>query len=413
MFVIRKSHWWVALLGCVWLLLGGVAVYRQLTDGSADFHEFWRISRHLLYGEEAGRFKVPYSYPPLFHLLIACFSWMPLGVASACWYVFCSACAIFSVRMLAALCDLRGRFLVLAVLVSTGLMVNDLLMGNANLVILLCIVSGLYLFCRGREFGAGSALAAGAALKLIPALLVIYFLWKARVRVVVGAAICFVVCVAVLPPLLVGPASGTKLTRNWIGQMLPMLGLGTPENALWYEKEDIYRGTNQSLLAVTHRFLRPVKAVRGGGEDGTVNVAVLEKPTVTWIYRGLVLVTLVGAAYMLRAKVRPGDPATALQLEYALVVVLMLLLGKVTWVNYLVHLAVPYFVLMKCVAEAPLGCRRRQVTATLLGVAAVCAVVGSSAVMQAYALPFAGVLAVGGGLVYNLLAEQTEAAGRT
>ncbi|MBI2425411.1 MAG: DUF2029 domain-containing protein [Candidatus Hydrogenedentes bacterium] len=397
----------------LWLIVGAIAVNRQLTNGSADFREFWEVTRHTVhqYADERTDYVVPFTYPPLFHLLLAAFSWMPLALGASLWFLFCSGCAVSAIWMLRRIAGtdespLPARYTALAVFMALGVIANDLIMGNANLVVLFLIVSMLYAVQRGRAGVAGLALAAGAAFKILPGIFLVYFLYKRQYRVVAHALLGCMLCFLVLPMLFMGPARGFHLVSQWTRQMLPMLQEKSGAKELWYEKDSIYRGTNQSLVAVVNRFLRPVPSIRGQQPMGTVNVADLPRGVVNAVYIALVAGLLATAAWLVRIPGAPGHTLPAHALEYGLVVLLMLLLSKVTWVNYFVHMIVAYFAAAACLHRNAPGATAHRYTRNAFAVSFLLSTLGGLAIAQAYAFPLLGALTMGAALAWNLHRER-------
>lgn len=395
----------------IWVISGIYTVNRQMHSSSADFREFYTVNHQLLHPIEERKHEVPYTYPPFFHVLIAAFSWMPLGIAAALWYLFCSASIFITVKLLYRIANntnerLPPVFMGVPITMSIGLILNDLGMGNCNLVVLFCLVLCLYLFCLKREFLSGIALAASITLKFLPGIFLVYFLYKQRYRVVVGALIGSLIFTGLFPIAAFGPQKGLEVVKEWVNLMLPSGASAVNQvQERWFERENIYRGTNQSLRAVLHRFLQPVPAIRGQKPMGNVNVVSFPQTVVNIIYVILVAAILTISAFLLRLPPATTGQPPLVMLEFSFVIFLMLLLSPVTWVNYLVHMIVCHFALFHFLRRLEPSSADYQITLKCLIAAFILSILGATPLTQALAVPFLGMLVIGFATAYNLRRE--------
>ncbi len=152
----------------------------------------------------------PYLYPPLFAEVAA-----PLGlwpVQSAQWLWMClsmfaaSATIVLTLKWAAPRSStdspaaparqwlhLLAAFLVFHLLGFR----HNLYMGQINIFVLLLIVSSLYAWRRGRDLLSGALLALAILIKMSPALLLLFFLFSRRARVVWAAAAASIALFAV------------------------------------------------------------------------------------------------------------------------------------------------------------------------------------------------------------------------
>lgn len=179
-----------------------------------------------------------YIYPPAFALLIAPLAWLPVDVAGAVWLVICQGC-------LAAAMLLVMRWLRPPTWAITGIIVAtvtfyplwiDAVQGQANLILVLLITAGVAGIVRG-DARFGAALGVATALKLTPALLLVWLVLDRRFRAAAW--------------MLAGFASVTLAagllrfsdSLAFFGQVVPGLARGTAVYA------------NQSLSGVLARVL--------------------------------------------------------------------------------------------------------------------------------------------------------------
>jgi len=93
---------------------------------------------------------------------------------------------------------------------------NNFLFGQMHVVVLLLLTLAAWLFFRDRQFLSGISLSMAAALKIFPALFLIYFAWKRQWRAAIGLAVgLIVVCAASLYLF------GTDACLLYVRQVLP------------------------------------------------------------------------------------------------------------------------------------------------------------------------------------------------
>src|SRR5262249_52788635 len=116
-----------------------------------DFPLYWQAARDLLadrspYDVATGLHG--YVYLPWFALLLGPLAPLPLPAAAACWYAANVACLWFAGRALyeslATVAAPRPRVLALATLPLVGLVHDNLVLGQANLLLLLLIAAAAH-----------------------------------------------------------------------------------------------------------------------------------------------------------------------------------------------------------------------------------------------------------------------------
>jgi hypothetical protein len=124
-----------------------------------------------------------YIYPPAFALLVSPLAWVPLDVAGAIWLVICQGClaaaALLVVRWLRP-----AAWAITAIIVGTATFYPlwiDAVQGQANLILVLLITAGVAGIVKG-DARFGVALGVATALKLTPALLLVWLLLDRRFR---------------------------------------------------------------------------------------------------------------------------------------------------------------------------------------------------------------------------------------
>jgi alpha-1,2-mannosyltransferase len=168
------------------LLLLGILVYRNSPNGS-DFSAYYIAGLRLQAGQglyEQNNADNLYVYPPLFALLVLPLSYLPLASAASVWYLFGLLCLCLTLRILKQ--DLFSHVssnslftpaCLLALLFCGRFLINHLLRGQSNLLLLALIAWGTHLAMRNRLWGSAMAIALAGTLKpftLLAALLCPY-----------------------------------------------------------------------------------------------------------------------------------------------------------------------------------------------------------------------------------------------
>jgi hypothetical protein len=222
-----------------------------------------------------------YNYPPLFAILLTPLADPPFGVdrtgmpsfavSAAIFYLFNLVCLALAVHVLASALEwaspdaaVRGqprgcrrwwRLRLLPVLVCLPPVAHSLMRGQANLIVLLLLCCAMAALIRGRSWLAGASLAGMACIKIFPAYLLLYPLWRREWRVAAGWVLGLIAGLILVPILVLGPAqtvaSYQKLAVVLVG---PALHLGQDES----RAKELIEATatdSQSFLVVIHNTL--------------------------------------------------------------------------------------------------------------------------------------------------------------
>jgi hypothetical protein len=295
-----------------------------------------------------------YNYPPLLAIVLTPLAdpipavldrsgYLPYRVSVAVWYLINLCCLAWGVHTLAravqetsavaafrdqpAGCRAWWGVRVLPVLACVAPVGHTLMRGQVNLI-LLALVCGLGAAAlRGRGFRAGLYLAGAICLKIIPAFLLIFPLWRRDRRCLAGCAAGLVVGLVLVPLSVFGP----QRTASYYGELaqgvlLPGLASGADQSRA-KELIDENSSHSQSLGSTLHNLLHPDPATRPGQASRPVRLA-------HWgIGAVLTALTLAAAGW------RRGTPMEAALLLGALTLV-MLLVSPVSHLHYFC-LAVP------------------------------------------------------------------------
>jgi hypothetical protein len=283
------------------LAIGFVAVHRQVRDGN-DFPIYWQAARDLLAGRspyDATTGLHGYVYLPWFAWALVPLALMPLGAAAWCWYVANLAFTWLAGRaLLDSLRDagvpLRGATLALATLPLVALFQDNLILGQANLLLLLLVALAV------RGVVGGFPLGYAAALKMPAAVLALPLIVRGRARTLLGVALGLGIAIGV--PLL-APGGGARL-GEWREKVIAPAQAGTLQGS---------KIIDQSPQAALRRLLVAGPAF----DDHAVNVASLDAVTFARVSRITSLVFLLGYAVVWWFAPRRDSPR-ALLLDLAL-----------------------------------------------------------------------------------------------
>jgi len=200
---------WPLIWPAASLAFGFVAVHRQVRDGN-DFPLYWQAARDLLAGRspyDATTGLHGYVYLPWFAWALVPLALMPLAAAAWCWYVANLAFTWLAGRaLLDSLRDagvpLRGATLALATLPLVALFQDNLILGQANLLLLLLVALAV------RGVVGGFPLGYAAALKMPAAVLALPLVVRGRARTLLGVALGLGIAIGV--PLL-APGGSARL----------------------------------------------------------------------------------------------------------------------------------------------------------------------------------------------------------
>lgn len=306
--------------------------------------------------------------PPLVLLAIAPLTKLPVTAAAILW-AGAKCAAVFGgfALMIAALrrpgaCVPFGVVL-MAALYSFRAVVADLQHGNLNIFVFVELAAVWYAYARGWDARAGLLLALAVVTKLTPALLLAYFAYKRAWRVVGWAVVGLLVFFLVLPSLLLGVQRNLDYLHAWFDMLV------APYALHGYVAWDI---RNQSLPGVLTRWL----AAAGAGiehihpqqsfEFGMEDMARPVSPGSALLIRAAGLAVLGTIAVVCRGTNADRRGLRGL-LEFALVLVAMLLLSERTWKHHLTTMPIVFLAVWMAIACRPWSPRFRAAFVVGLG----------------------------------------------
>ncbi|MCA1373197.1 DUF2029 domain-containing protein [Bradyrhizobium sp. IC4060] len=290
------------LLCCV-LLIADVLVPEIFGRGKTKDYSLWYwagqqvLEGGPLYPATAVE-HFDFIYPPLPAILLAIPSWfgkIPLYVvlsilnAVAWWYT-----AAFS-QVMTGSDRAPGRWLEALPVVATVTFVFDMFdLGQPNLLLLAMMLYGFWSLRHQRSWLAGFMFALAAAIKVFPIAVLPYLAWRRKWAALVSAIVFTGILLYVVPAPIRGFERNAAELATWYQGMV-----GTSsEKGFGQRDEQNWSWVNQSLIAVTHRLVRPINYNQDDPSKPprTMNLIEVDYRTANWIV--LALSALLGLGFV-------------------------------------------------------------------------------------------------------------------
>jgi hypothetical protein len=344
------------------LVFGGVVelrsafLQRRMGDLEVYLRAAWavRVGADIYWMTDHNGFH--YHYPPVFAILMvplndpipqAGQTWcLPYWAIVAIWYslnafVFLPLAVCWlakaleqtssdpALRTLPRGCRGWWALRILPILACLPPIGHTLMRGQVSLLLLFLLAGMMVAFIRGRSWQAGFWLSGAICLKVIPAFLLLYPLWRRDYRCLTACAGGLVIGLGLIPVAVFGPTRTVTYYHEWVDQLLlPALAKGGDDHSRAKELLEVPATHSQSLLAVFHNTLYPDLETRPPQASPAVRRAALLVGGV------LTLLTLLAAGW------RRTDSGPEVVLFLGALVLLMLLLSPICHLHYF-SLSVP------------------------------------------------------------------------
>jgi hypothetical protein len=264
-----------------------ILLTRHMTDLGAFLRGAWAVRTGGNLYEIADENGFHYIYPPLLAILLTPFADPPAG-ADAAWrvpfavsvflmYAFSVLCAFWASHWLASALEQRSldpevrsqplgclrwwALRVLPMLLVLPEILGTLGRGQVNLLLLALLCGAIGAVLRKRSWLAGAFLSGAICLKVLPAFLLLYPLWRRDTRCLAGCALGLILGLAVIPALR-GPEWAITQYRAMAGKVLfPGLGAGA-DHTLATTLTNVTGTDSESLLSTLHNTLHLNRATR-------------------------------------------------------------------------------------------------------------------------------------------------------
>lgn len=277
-------------------------------------------------------------------------------------------------------------------------LVHDMyLLGQPNLLLLTLMLGMAACLRVGRPWAAGWLVALAAGIKAFPVLALGWLVYRGHHKATAGLAVGLVALLLVLPAgLFRGVDRAVDDLVTWTRGMVLTYDQGT----IAQRPERSYSFKNQSIIAVSHRLLRPVLADGEADQHWRVNVASLGFRAVNGVLAAEAL--LLGGFYLAVMPRRNRRTERSDAAETAMLMVLIVMFSPLSFNYAYVWLIYPLTVGLHAALLAPAGSTERRALACWLGavVLLLAATLAGPRVVQAYGNLFGAglVLLVGLGL---------------
>lgn len=221
----------------IFIIATGLIAIRRTKKGSNDFDTFYQTGLAVLqhqgiyyqgeFYKEQGNVS-PFLYPPPAAIFFLPFGLLPLSIAAFLWNFL--NCCFFALSLF--LCQRllnrnlsefkkRNAFqLTLIFLMIASLFFDNLMMAQANILLLVLCLSGISLLQSQKKLLSGFVIALAILFKATPVFFLLYFLIKRQWRALTGVFIGLFVA-GLLIPIFVFGKDGTRIFyRQWIGRTI-------------------------------------------------------------------------------------------------------------------------------------------------------------------------------------------------
>lgn len=345
----RGLRWARATAGVLLFLVTGVIIGKFLHGDYKDAEVWYDAGRRVLDGRSLA-YLPHYRYPPTFAVLVAPLAALGFEAFFFIWYVLNVVLFAVSLGVAVRLASpgesaaLRSRYFWVPALLVSAYAIDNLFLGQTNILIMALLYWAFWDDRRGRPWRAGLPLGAAIAIKAFPAPLLVYYLYRLRLRIVATAVLSCAFFLFVLPAPARGFRRNAEEVGDWVERVaLPYLSRG--EAGDWGQHGIDLR--NQSLPAVARRLLTAVdsQVMATAREPLRVNVTDVPEGTVNAVV--LAAFAALGAAFLWGCGLRRPRHALALAAEYGLATTLLLLVSALSWTYFLVTLALPLAVALR------------------------------------------------------------------
>src|SRR5205809_6274856 len=313
-----------------------------------DYKLWYDTGKYVLAGDEifflrSGKYD--FMYPPPCALLLAGASLLGQGGLILLLVAINSAAWLYSARLTAILAaghrSVRNVWLYLipSLLVIVYIW-SSYHLGQPNLVLLALMLGAFVALRAKREISAGALIAVAAAIKAFPVIAIIYLVYRRYWKAAASLFATLLFLLLVLPAPWRGFERAWRDLEKWIGGMLRYNASAVAQRPM-----RSYTWKNQSLVSVTNRLLRHVDADAASAPHTPlyVNFADLKFSTVNAIIVSVALALgILFIAVMPRRGMRTAESDA---IEFALLVLLMLMITPLSFGYFFSWLMLPFAVI--------------------------------------------------------------------
>jgi len=273
---------------------------------------------------------------PVVAVVMAPFAMVNVFWGSLIWYVLSVLMAGASARLSARLarqaipdCEVSEFWLtVFAVVLMLPVTMSAIVRGQPSLLMMFLLTASVACYLQKRDWLAGFCLMGAIAIKVFPALLIGYFLWKRRFRLLIAMAVWSLVLLLLVPSIVFGVRGNMEFLQKWNRNIAASAYKTDTEGVHFKYTFSGQVPRNQSVKGAVTRLI-----AQGDYTPSTITAG-------NRISLGINLALLLITAWACRkGNGMPEQPLTALQL--CGVIPLMLFVSPVAWNHYYSAMAIP------------------------------------------------------------------------
>ena len=288
---------------CCVLLTADVLVPEIFGHGKTKDYGLWYwAGQQVLHGgalyPDNIREYFEFIYPPLPAILLAIPSWfgkIPLYVvlsilnAAAWWYT-----GMFSNAMTGSGRRAGPWLEALPALVTVTFVFDQFDLGQPNLVLLAMMLWGFWCLQHQRSWLAGFMFALATAIKVFPIAVLPYLIWRRKWAAVIATVVFTGILLYIAPAPIRGFERNAAELKTWYQGMVG----SSSEKGFGQRDEQNWSWVNQSVIAVTHRLVRPINYNQEDPNKPprTMNIIDVDYKTANWIV--LAVSALLGLGFL-------------------------------------------------------------------------------------------------------------------
>jgi len=312
-----------------------------------DYKLWYDTGQHLLAGHEIYFFrsgKYDFMYPPLCALFLAGASLLGqaglilllVAINSVAWFYSARLSALLAAGSAGArnvwLYGIPNLLMIVYIWSSYHL-------GQPNLVLLALMLGAFVALRTNREIVAGALIAIAAAVKAFPVIAIVYLIYRRYWTAAASLVVTLVFLLLVLPAPFRGFERAWHDIEKWSDGMLKY-----SEARVGQRPMRSYTWKNQSLVGVSNRLLRHVDADAASAPHKPIYVSFtdLKFSTVNGILVGIALA--LGISFIAVMPQRDMRTATTDAIEFALLLLLMLMVTPLSFGYFYSWLMLPFAV---------------------------------------------------------------------
>ena len=351
----RSSKVLVVFFAITTAVLVFLPINNYFRGSTKDYAKWFWVGQTMLEGGEIyaprGDGTFQFMYPPTAAVLFAIPSYLgelPLIIVLVFLYsVAWIASVLLSVFLVTGTTGRDHSLLYLVpAICCLPYVVENYLLGQPNLLLLAFMLAAFVCLRSGKEWSAGALVALASAIKAFPVLAIGYLVYRRHWKATISTLAFLVLLLVVVPSPFRGIERNLEDLNTWTQGMLRY-----DADAISQRERRGYSWSNHSLIAVAHRLLRPVNAHRKRDQTLFVNVADIDFKSVTLA----IVLTGLGLCLFYILSMPPQSQRTNSSdaLEYAMLLLLILIFTPLAFTYFFVWLLYPLVVALHLGLTAP------------------------------------------------------------